>query len=88
MVWQSWVLIRIKIKNNKLLSDLLEKEKSYTDREEESDGGYDDSTDSNEEEETDNEGSQPEESQNSEEAEDSDSTLIQRKVTDPCQHCN
>ena len=55
------------IKNKKLLSDLLEKEKRYRNEEEDSDNGGDDGnlTDSNEEEETASESSQPEESQNS-----------------------
>ena len=55
------------IKNNKLLSDLLEKERGYQDKEDESGNEANDEnlSDSSEEEETSSENSQPEESHNS-----------------------
>ena len=76
---------------------MLEKERGYQDREEESGNEAIDEnlSDSNEEEETSSENSQPEESHNSglesdweEEAENSNSTIAQAKVHDPCQHCD
>ena len=87
------------IKNKKLLSDLLKKEREYQDKEEESGNEANDEnlSDSSEEEET----SQPEEprhnsdleSDSEEEAENSsdsveNSTIAQAKVHDPCRHCN
>ena len=91
------------VKNKKLLSDLLEKERGYQDKEDESGNEANDEnlSDSSEEEETSSENSQPEESHNSglendweeEEAENSsdsveNSTIAQAKVHDPCRHCN
>ena len=91
------------IKNkNKILNDLLEKERGYQDKEEGSGNEANDENlwDSSEEEETSSEYSQPEESHNSdlesnweEEAENSsdsveNSTITQAKVHDPCRHCN
>ncbi|KAL9955052.1 hypothetical protein ACROYT_G042656 [Oculina patagonica] len=82
------------IKNKKILSDILQKEQAYRDKEEEVDDGN--STDSNEEEETaSEEGIGAEESQESdsdsdEETENSDSdssALIHAKAHNPCQHC-
>ena len=90
------------IKNKKLLSDLLEKERGYQDKEDESGNEANDEnlSDSSEEEETSSENSKPKESHNSdlesdweEEAENSsdsveNSTIAQAKVHDPCRHCN
>ena len=90
------------IKNKKLLSDLLEKERGYQDKEDESGNEANDKnlSDSREEEETSSENSQPKESHNSdlesdweEEAENSsdsveNSKIAQAKVHDPCRHCN
>ena len=86
-------------KNKRLPSDLLEKERGYQDKEEES-GNDENLSDSSEGEETGSEKSQPEGSHNSdlesdweEEAENSsdsveNSTIAQAKVHDPCRHCN
>ena len=88
------------IKNKKLLSDLLEKERGYQDKEHESGNDTNDEnlSDSSKEEETSSENSQPKESHNSnmesdwkEEAENSsdsveNSTIAQAKVHDPCRH--
>ena len=90
------------IKNKKLRSDLLEKERGYQDKEDESGNEANDEnlSDSSEEEETSSKNSQSEVSHNSdlesdweEEAENSsdsveNSTIVQAKVHDPCRHCN
>ena len=91
------------IKNKKLLSDLLEKERGYQDKEDESGNEANDEnlSDSSEEEETSSKNSQSEVSHNSDlesdweedEAENSsdsveNSTIVQAKVRDPCRHCN
>ena len=80
---------------------MLEKERGYQDKEEESGNevNEENSSDSSEEEETNSENSQAEESHNSglesdwegesENSRDFDnSTIAQAKVHDPCQHCN
>ena len=82
------------IKNKKLLSDLLGKEKEYPDKED-SENNEEQYTDSEEEKETASENSQSQETENSDlEAEsanknsDSESTtIIQQKDLNPCQHC-
>ena len=90
------------IKNKKLLSDLIGKERGYQDKEDESGNEANDEnlSDSSEEEEISSENRQPEASHNSglesdweEEAENSsdsveNSTIAQAKVHDPCRHCN
>ena len=91
------------IKNKELLSDLLEKERGYQDKEDESGNEANDEnlSDSSEEEETSSENSQPEESHNSglesdwgeDEAENSsdsveNSPIAQAKVHDTCRHCS
>ena len=83
------------IKNKKLLSDLLEKEKEYRNNEG-SENNEEPSTDSEDEVETASENSQSQETDNSNleaeseiEAENSDSestTIIQQKDLNPCQH--
>ena len=85
------------IKNRKLLSDLLEKEKRYRNEEEKFHNGADDGNSTNsDEEEASEEGSGAEESHesendtdsNSDESTNSDSentTIIQSKI--PCEHC-
>ena len=86
------------IKNKKLLSDLLEKEREY--QESGNEANDENLSDSSEEEETSSKNSQSEVSHNSdlesdweEEAENSsdsveNSTIVQAKVHDPCRHCN
>ena len=84
------------IKNKKLLSDFLEKEKEYRDNED-SENNKEQSTDSEKGEETASENSQSQETENRDlevesglKVENSDhesATFIKEKELNPCQHC-
>ena len=76
------------IRNKKVLSDLLQKEKDYNDGDEASDSGN--STDSNGEKEIYYEDAHSDQNSEESETENSDSendSSIKTKISEPCQHC-
>jgi len=84
------------IKNKKILSDLLEKEKEYGDNEDSKyNANREQSTDSEEDEEIAPDSSHSQESENSHPKAESDNensnsespTFVQEKELNPCQHC-
>ena len=74
------------IKNKKILSDLLEKEKAYRENENEADDDSD-SNDSSDQEETASEESQSESFDVESDSEPDHEHVIQKKSSEPCHHC-
>ena len=77
------------IKNKKILSELLEKEKAYRENENEADDDSDsnDSNDSSDQEETASEQSQSESIDGESDSEPDHEHVIQKKSSEPCHHC-
>ena len=77
------------IKNKKILSELLEKEKAYRENENEADDDSDsnDSNDSSDQEQTASEQSQSESIDGESDSEPDHEHVIQKKSSEPCHHC-